>query len=173
MGALGLLAHLSALGVRLTREGDAIRAAPRTALTDEARTLIRAHKAELLAALFNPTDKAVCDYSGNTRQELFAFAPPGDRANDAESVTERAAIMAVENGWDDSKARQEARWQADGERCWRAFLRNAKRVLDAPAAHRDALIARYRQEAVLRYGEATGRDMTRSLRNWIDARRVH
>jgi len=51
MGAPDLLALLSALGVRLTREGDAIRATPRVALTDEARTLIRAHKAELLAAL--------------------------------------------------------------------------------------------------------------------------
>lgn len=51
MGAPDLLARLSALGVRLSREGEAIRAAPRSALTDEARELIRAYKAELLAAL--------------------------------------------------------------------------------------------------------------------------
>jgi hypothetical protein len=51
VGAPDVLARLSALGVWLTREGEAIRAAPRSALTDEARSLIRAHKGELLAAL--------------------------------------------------------------------------------------------------------------------------
>lgn len=51
MGAPDVLAHLSALGLRLTREGEAIRAAPRSALTDEARALLRAHKAEILAVL--------------------------------------------------------------------------------------------------------------------------
>ena len=51
MGAHDVLVHLSALGVRLTREGEVIRAAPRSALTDEARALIRAHKAELMRAL--------------------------------------------------------------------------------------------------------------------------
>lgn len=54
MGAPDLIARLSALGVRLSREGDGIRVAPRSALTDEARTLIREHKAELLAALPTP-----------------------------------------------------------------------------------------------------------------------
>lgn len=51
MGAPDVLARLSALGVRLTREGEVIRAAPRSALTDEARALIRAHKSEILATL--------------------------------------------------------------------------------------------------------------------------
>lgn len=51
MGALDVLARLSALGLRLTREGEAIRAAPRSALTDEARNLIRVHKSALLAAI--------------------------------------------------------------------------------------------------------------------------
>ena len=53
-----LIASLSALGVRLSREGDGIRVAPRSALTDEARGLIRAHKAELLAALPDPEAEA-------------------------------------------------------------------------------------------------------------------
>jgi len=35
------------------------------------------------------------------------------------------------------------------------------------------LLARYHQEAVLRYGERTGTDMAGSLRSWIEARRVH
>jgi len=51
MGAPELIARLSSLGIRLIRDGDVIRAAPRSALTDETRTMIRQHKAELLAAL--------------------------------------------------------------------------------------------------------------------------
>ena len=52
MGAADLLAQLSALGVRVALEGgDAIRVSPRSALTDETRQLIRAHKPELLASL--------------------------------------------------------------------------------------------------------------------------
>jgi hypothetical protein len=51
MGAPDILARLSALGVRLWREGDSLVAEPRSALTDDLRALIRAHKAELLEAL--------------------------------------------------------------------------------------------------------------------------
>ena len=51
MGAPDLLAQLSALGVRLRREGQSLVAKPRSALTDTARAMIRKHKAELLAVL--------------------------------------------------------------------------------------------------------------------------
>ena len=119
MGAPDVLARLSALGVRLTREGEAIRAAPRSALTDEARALIQAHKAEILAALKEAAN------------EMFCFSPPGAPANDNEALRERVAIMIEGNGWDAATALREARWQADKERCWRVFLLNAKRVLDA------------------------------------------
>lgn len=105
--------------------------------------------------------------------EVFAFNPPGDPANDTEALAERAAIMGVENGWDDAKALQEARWQADRERCWRAFLRNAARVLQAPKAEREALLARYRAEAERRYGERTALDMAESLASWVSGRGVH
>lgn len=74
MGAPDVLARLSALGVRLTREGELIRAAPRSALTDEARALIRAHKSEILAAL--------------------AAAPPPDLA--AEARRQRVLTMLAE-----------------------------------------------------------------------------
>lgn len=159
MGAPDLLARLSALGVRLSREGDGIRVAPRSALTDEARTLIREHKAELLAALAEP--------------EIFTFTPPGDPANDTEALAERAAIMAEANRWDDTTAIQEARWQADRERCWRAFLRNAERILSAPAHEHEGLLGRYQAETVRRYGEATGRDMAQSLASWVHGQGVH
>jgi len=51
MGAPDVLARLSEIGVTLSTEAGALVARPRSALTDEARELIRAHKAELLAAL--------------------------------------------------------------------------------------------------------------------------
>jgi len=57
MGTPDVLARLQALGLRLTRQGDAIRAAPRSALSDETRGLIRAHKAELLQALPELVDR--------------------------------------------------------------------------------------------------------------------
>jgi hypothetical protein len=56
MGAPDVLAHLSALGVRLSRDGDFLIAEPRSALTDEARAMIRAHKAKLLEALRQTAD---------------------------------------------------------------------------------------------------------------------
>lgn len=105
--------------------------------------------------------------------DLFTFAPPGDPVNDAEALAERAAIMAVENGMDDATALQEARWQADRERCWRVFLCNAQRILEAPAHDQDGLFTTYQVEAARRYGEATGRDMAQSLRSWVRAKAVH
>src|SRR5262249_41866404 len=51
MGASEVLAQLSGLGLNLTLEGTVIRAAPKSALTDETRSLIRAHKAELIDVL--------------------------------------------------------------------------------------------------------------------------
>ena len=51
MGAPEVLTQLTALGVRLHRKGEALVAEPRSALTDAARAMIRAHKADLLAVL--------------------------------------------------------------------------------------------------------------------------
>lgn len=105
--------------------------------------------------------------------ELFQFAPPGDPANDGEALAERAAIMGVENGWNEATALQEARWQADRERCWRAFLSNAERVLARPEHEHKALLRRYEDEATRRYGKDTGAIMVQSLTSWIAARAVH
>lgn len=105
--------------------------------------------------------------------EVFDFSPPGDPANDAEAVAERAAIVAEANGWSDAVAFQEARWQADRERCWRAFLCNAERILAAPEGERSGLLTIYAAEASARYGKRTGADMAASLRGWINARAVH
>jgi hypothetical protein len=106
------------------------------------------------------------------QQETFDFAPPGDPANDDEALRERAAILEVENGWDAAKALQEARWQADRERCWRTFLRNAARVLAVDGAARDELLRCYQNEASRRYGDKTGRDMAVSLWKWVNGRGI-
>ena len=105
--------------------------------------------------------------------EICTFSPPGDSANDDEALRERVAIMMDGNGWDATRALQEARWQADKERCWRTFLLNAKRVVDAPKTKREALLAQYQIEAIRRYGPSTGSIMAESLRDWVTARRVH
>lgn len=105
--------------------------------------------------------------------ELFEFTPPGDPANDDEALQERSAILAVENGWNDATALQEARWQADRERCWRAFLRNAARILAAPAHDWEGLLRQYQEEAGQLYGAPTALDMAQSLYGWVRARAVH
>lgn len=43
-----IIDQLKARGIRLQRDGDALLAIPKNQLTDELRTLIREHKAELL-----------------------------------------------------------------------------------------------------------------------------
>ncbi len=160
MGAPDIRGLLTAKGLTLrpTPDGN-LEVWPRRLLTDETRRLIRAHKAELLAALAEP--------------EVFAFNPPGDLTSDDEALQERVAIMMEGNGWDDAQALQEARWQADRERCWRTFLRNAERVLQSPKADREALLARYRAEAERRYGERTALDMANSLASWMSGQGVH
>ncbi len=99
--------------------------------------------------------------------ELFTFNPPGDPVNDDEALQERVAIMMEGNGWDEATALREARWDADRGRCWRGFLLNAKRILSAPRAQREALLGRYRREANERYGEATAANMAMSMAAWI------
>ncbi len=159
MGAPDLLHALQGQGLTVWAKGDCLLVAPKARITDETRKLIRAHKAELLAALAEP--------------ELFTFTPPGDPANDDEALRERVAVMIEGNGWDEATALREARWCADRERYWRGFLCNAQRILDAPRAQRAALLARYQREATKRYGEQTGTDMAASLRNWIAVRGLH
>jgi hypothetical protein len=87
MGAPDVLARLSALGVRLSREGDSLLARPQSALTDEARAMIRANKAALLEALAKP--KAVRLKAGT------GDASPGLEARRAAVLTMLADRQAV------------------------------------------------------------------------------
>jgi hypothetical protein len=70
MGAPDVLARLSARGVRLERDGAALVATPKAALTDELRALIRQHKPELLQALSGDSG----DKEGEIRQLIEAIA---------------------------------------------------------------------------------------------------
>jgi hypothetical protein len=89
MGAPDVLGHLRALGLTLAAEGSNIIVRPRQALTDEARQLIKAHKAELLAAL-RPTSP---EETGNNRTEAaptlgrYALAVDQDASHEHVTVT--------------------------------------------------------------------------------------
>ena len=83
------------------------------------------------------------------------------------------AIMMESNHWDLATALREARWQADREKAWRAFQRNAQIVLAAPACQRERFLAVYQAEAARRYGPTAGELMLAGLRSWVQARGVH
>lgn len=182
MGTPDLLHVLHGQGLRVWAEGDRLLVAPKERITEETRRLIREHKPELLAALAGAED-ALPDPATEARRQtgdptgaptgVFDFSPPGDPANEDEALQERAAIMIEANGWDEATALREARWQADRERCWRTFLRNAARVLAAPEDEREALLAGYRAQAERRYGERAARDMAQSLASWVRGQGVH
>jgi len=144
-----VLALTAAGTIRATSNGDAV---------NRWLPLIREHKPGILAVLKDAAN------------EMFCFNPSGDHANDDEALQARVAIMMEGNGWDAATALQEARWAADRERCWRGFLLNAKRVLDAPVHERDVLLTRCQTEAARRYGQAAGANTACDLRVWVIAR---
>ena len=86
-----------------------------------------------------------------------------------EALEERAGIIAEGCGMGQAQALKEARWQVDRERAWRAFLRNARCILNAAEGARAGLLARYQAEAESRYGDATGTSMAGAMRGWIKA----
>jgi len=133
--------------------------------------LIHQHKAAIVQELLWSAAKVqTAPPENGDSAEVFQFAPPDDPANDDEALQERVAIMMESNRWDEATALREARWQADRERCWRTFLGNARRILDAPTPQREPLLARYQLEATYRYENAAGADMAASMRNWVSAR---
>ena len=167
MNALDALKIAQEVGVRVRIDGEdlvleALAAPPPTVID-----LLSRYKVSILQKLREVAiDTAPVVPAFENPQESFSFTPPGDSANDDEALLERVAIM-VESGMDEATALQEARWNADRERCWRGFLRNAQRVLDASLSQREDLLAQYRKEAIRRYGDVTGDDMADSLRAWV------
>ena len=104
MLAADVLERLSACGVRLMREGDALVAIPKEALNDELRALIRAHKPELIQALGNGPDQAedrraralaFLDAHPNVKRACFADVK-ADPANIVLTVAIREPWGAVE-----------------------------------------------------------------------------
>ena len=92
MGAPDLLGLLQGMGLNLVAHGADLHVSPRTAITDEARRLIREHKQELLAAITS------CD------AKPFTFSPPSDLVAEHETLEERAAIIAEGCGMDQAAA---------------------------------------------------------------------
>ena len=162
MNALDVLKKAQDAGIRVEIDGDdlvleAVNAPPPTLID-----LLLQYKLDILTALKG----AANDSALENQRETFDFNPPGDPANDDEAIRERVAIM-MESGMDEAIALREARWNADRERCWRGFLRNAQHILDASLSQREDLLAQYRKEAIRRYGDVTGDNMTDSLRAWV------
>ena len=92
MGAPDILGHLAAVGVRLTRRGDNLIAAPTEAVTPSVIDLIRTHKSELLAALGRDPDPAVA--ARRQRAELLRLI---DRlAEETGYFTEADKLEALE-----------------------------------------------------------------------------
>lgn len=156
MGAVDLLTRLDAAGIRLRADGDRLVVEPRQRLTEELRDAIRANKPELLTAITQAG-----------KPEVFTFAPPSDPENDAEAIEERAAIIAEGCGMGHAQALQEARWHVEREWAWRAFLRNAQHILDAPEGARQELVVLYEAEAARRYGASVAAYMAASIRAWL------
>ena len=175
MNALDALRMARDAGVRVWIDGDDLVVEAVAAPPPKVIGLLSSHKVEILRQLRGAANDTVPAASrpSQSLDEVFQFNPPGDPASDDDALQERVAIMAVENGWNEDRALQEARWTLDRERCWRAFLRNAERVLAAPGAKHGAMISIYQVEAIRRYGERTGTDMALSLASWVRARGVH
>ncbi len=135
--------------------------------------LIKENKPKIIQVLWEAANNVVPVISASEYpQEPFNFNPPNDPANDDEALQERVAIMMEGNGWSEATALRETRLNADRERCWRGFLLNAKRILDAPAWQSEALLAQYKVEAIGRYGQNTGAVMADELWAWVVARGV-
>ena len=74
MGAPDILAHLEAAGIRLSRQGDNLLAAPKRAVTDPLLILMRAHKAELLEALPDEEVKTLPEVATNASEQRTMLA---------------------------------------------------------------------------------------------------
>jgi hypothetical protein len=79
MGAPDLLTALWNSGIRLSLDGGSIRAEPKTALTDETRALIRAHKAELIELLRARDDPLPDPAMEARRQRVLAMLAQNPR----------------------------------------------------------------------------------------------
>jgi hypothetical protein len=124
--------------------------------------VIRERKPDIIVALQAANDAE----RPNKSVEFFSFTPPGKHTNDDDMLPKRVAVM-LGSGMNEATALQEARWNADRERCWRGFLRNAQNILDAPSAQREELLAVYETEANRHYGHPTTSYMADSLRAWV------
>ncbi|MBK1724696.1 hypothetical protein, partial [Thiocystis violacea] len=89
--AAEVLGRLSSVGIRLEVHGNALHATPRDALTDDARTLIRKHKADLLALL-----TAANDADPGTHRLWTITRPEGSRVSVSRTPPSTLAELQAE-----------------------------------------------------------------------------
>jgi hypothetical protein len=90
-----------------------------------------------------------------------------------EFAEERAGILEFDAGFDRAEAERRAAEETERFRreCFDR-LRNARRIIDAPAARRDALLAQYEDEAIRRYGSEIGVLLGREMLAYVRYRLV-
>jgi len=102
------------------------------------------------------------------KSEVFSFLRP----NDTES-REPAEAVGQAYAANEARARQEAGWEAERELAWQTFIGNARRIIEAPLAQREILLAIYGVEATRRFGPRMGTDMMKSMASWVRLKGVH
>lgn len=89
MGAPDLLNVLHDMGLRLSAHGSELHVGPRTAITDDARRLIRDHKAELLATLRESADFGSA--ASRTKVEAMSSCEQPSDADQGEALPDLTA----------------------------------------------------------------------------------
>ena len=95
MGAPDLLHALQGQGLRVWAKGDRLLVAPKERITDETRALIRAHKAELLAALSDPLPDAAAEARRQRVLAILAEKPGDQRAYLTDMEADPDAVILV------------------------------------------------------------------------------
>ena len=102
MGAPDLLHALRGQGFKLWVDGDLLRVAPKERITDETRALIRAHKAELMAALADPLPDPAAEARRQKVLDMLADHPEARYAVLSDMRADPGAVlltMAIRGLW--------------------------------------------------------------------------
>jgi hypothetical protein len=108
MGAPDLLRSLQALGLTFTADGDRLLVEPRECITDNARSLIRAHKAELLILLGGKENAFAGPSTADLDRRIRAMAAWWDYSDEetryalkraAEDQVSWASLVADDERW--------------------------------------------------------------------------
>jgi hypothetical protein len=156
MSAANLLERARSAGIVLLADGDNLRCrGPEEAISALSPEL-KACKPELLAALRSKDSTT------------FRWQPLNPEAIQ-EALDERVGILMA-NGMAEEQAVQEARWQIERSACWNRFYTHARMILDSPNERKNALLAQYRRDAGLVFGQKVAKHMAATMRSWVARR---